>query len=123
MPTNTTALVLYRYIVSALTLTVGFAMIVEKPEGQHPGSWGDDVADVLYFGLVLFGTINSVLGVWWAGHIVPQCTWHPAAEYSKFWYASLSTTMGQAQKFSKVALLQLVLVLIPACYLNWVSVW
>ena len=77
---------------------------------------------MLYCGLVLFGTINSILGVWWAGHIVSQCTWHPAAEFSKFWYASLSTTMGQAQQFSKIALFQLTLALIPACYLNWVSV-
>ena len=60
-----------------------------------------------------------MLGVWWAGHIVSQCAWHPAAEYSKFWYASMNTTTGQGQKFSKIALQQLCLALIPASYLHW----
>ena len=107
------------YVAAALTMTIGFAEILYVPEGQHPGSTGDRVAKWLYVGLALFGTINSVMGVWWAGHMVPQVSWHPAAAFSKFWFASMNTAMGRAQQFAKVALQQLVLSLVPVCYLNF----
>ena len=107
------------YVAAALTMTIGFAEILYVPEGQHPGSTGDRVAKWLYVGLALFGTINSVMGVWWAGHMVPQVSWHPAAAFSKFWFASMNTAMGRAQQFAKAALQQLVLSLVPVCYLNF----
>eukprot|EP00937_MAST-01D_sp_MAST-1D-sp2_P006756 g6756.t1 len=111
------------YVAAALTMTIGFAQIMFVPAGQHPGSVGDDVALYAYVTLVLFGTINSILGVWWAGHGVPQVSWHPACHFSKYWFASLNTSMGRAQQFAKIALQQLVLSLLPLCYLNfgWVG--
>ena len=110
------------YVAAALTMTIGFAEILYVPAGQNPGSTGDRVAKWLYVGLALFGTINSVMGVWWAGHMVPQVSWHPADTFSKFWFASMNTAMGRAQQFAKVALQQLVLSLLPVCYLNFGTV-
>ena len=106
------------YIAAALMMTVGFALITLKPEGQHPGSLGDRIAMLAFIVLVLAGTVNAVLGVWWAGHQVPQVHWHPAAHMSKFWFASMNTTLGHAQQFAKIAVEQLVLSLVPLCYLN-----
>ena len=107
------------YIATALTMTVGFAMILFKPKGPHPGSLADEVAMFLYVVLVLMGTVNSTLGVWWAGHMASQVHWHPAAHFSKFWFASMNTTMGHAQQFAKVSIQQLVPALVPLCYLNF----
>eukprot|EP00966_Prymnesium_polylepis_P207903 4816096-Prymnesium_polylepis.1 len=45
---------------------------------------GDLVALYAYFALAVFGTINSSLGVWWAGHGVAQVAWHPAASFGFF---------------------------------------
>ena len=106
------------YIAAALMMTVGFALITLKPEGQHPGSLSDRIATLAFIVLVLAGTVNAVLGVWWAGHQVPQVHWHPAAHMSKFWFASMNTTLGHAQQFAKIAVEQLVLSLVPLCYLN-----
>ena len=47
-------------------------MVMLKPEGLNPGSLGDAVATYAFLALSLLGTINAVLGVWWAGHMVPQ---------------------------------------------------
>ena len=63
------------YVAAALTMTVGFAFLMFQPEGQYPDvSCGmitcDKVATYVFVALSLFGTINSVLGVWWAGHMV-----------------------------------------------------
>ena len=107
------------YVAAALTMTIGFAEIMYVPEGRHPGSTTDAAAKWAYVCLALFGTVNSVLGVWWAGHMVPQVHWHPAAQFSKFWYASMNTSMGRAQQFAKIAIQQLVLSLLPLCYLNF----
>lgn len=112
------------YVAAALTMTVGFAFLMFQPQGQHPDiSCGiiscDQVAIYIFVALSLFGTINSVLGVWWAGHMVPQVSWHPAAYYSKFLSATLNTTLGHSQQFSKIAIKQLVLALVPLCYLNF----
>ena len=107
------------YVAAALTMTVGFAFLMLQPKGQYPGSVGDDVAKYSFLALSLLGTINSVLGVWWAGHLLPQVYWHPAKHYSKFWYASLNTTLGHSQQFAKIAIEQLVLALMPLCYLNF----
>ena len=51
--------------------------------------------------------------------MVPQVHWHPACNFSKFWYASMNTSMGRAQQFAKIAIQQLVLSLVPLCYLNF----
>lgn len=106
------------YIASALTMTVGFALIMLKPEGQNPGSLSDQIATLSFLVLVLAGTVNAILGVWWAGHQVPQVHWHPAAHMSKFWFASMNTTLGHAQQFAKISIEQLVLSLLPLCYLH-----
>ena len=107
------------YIAAALTMTMGFGMIMYVPEGRYPGSMGDTVALYVYVALVLFGTMNAVLGVWWAGHMVPQVAWHPASHFSKFWFAALNTTNGISQQFAKVSMQQLWLSLLPLCYLNF----
>jgi len=112
------------YVAAALTMTVGFAFLMYLPQGQYPEmSCGiakcDEIALYCYVALSLFATINSVLGVWWAGHVVPQVGWHPAAHFSKFWFASINTVLGHSQQFSKIAIEQLVLALIPMCYLNF----
>ena len=60
-----------------------------------------------------------MLGVWWAGHMVPQVHWHPAQNFSKFWFATLNTSMGHAQQFAKISIEQLVLSLVPLCYLYY----
>jgi hypothetical protein len=107
------------YVAAALAMTIGFALITVKPVGTRPGSLGDELATYVYVTLVLLATINSVLGVWWAGHMVPQVHWHPAANFSKFWFAAMNTSMGHAQQFAKISIEQLLLALVPLCYLNY----
>ena len=107
------------YVAAALAMTVGFAFMTLNPEGKNPGSIGDAVAKYAFLLLSLLATINSVLGVWWAGHMLPQVHWHPASRFSKFWFAALNTSMGHGQQFSKISLQQLVLALVPLCYLYY----
>ena len=107
------------YVAAALTMTVGFAFLMLEPKGQNPGSLGDEIAAFAFVGLSLLGTINSVLGVWWAGHMLAQVYWHPAIHFSKFWFAAMNTTMGHAQQFAKIAMEQLVLALLPLSYLQF----
>ena len=111
------------YVAAALVMTIGFAMIMYVPSGYsikdgEVTDAGDWVAICAYIILVLFGTINSTLGVWWAGHGVAQVDWHPAANFGFFWFASLNTTLGQCQQFAKVGIVQLVLALVPLCYMH-----
>ena len=73
------------YIAAALMMTIGYSLFTVELRGRRPGSWGDAVATYAYVTLALFGTMNSVLGVWWAGHSVPQVHWHPAGEFGKYW--------------------------------------
>lgn len=112
------------YVATALVMTIGFAMIMYVPAGYSIKSGevtavGDWVAICSYVILVLFGTINSSLGVWWAGHGVAQVDWHPAANFGMFWFASLNTTLGQCQQFAKAGIVQLVLALVPLCYMHY----
>lgn len=111
------------YIATALVMTIGFAMIMYTPDGfsiknGDVTTAADYLAIASYIILVLFGTVNSTLGVWWAGHGVAQVDWHPAASFGLFWFASLNTTLGQCQQFAKVGIVQLVLALIPLCYMH-----
>ena len=69
------------YIAAALMMTVGFAFVTATPQGKHAGSLGDQIAQYAFVTLSLFGTVNSVLGVWWAGHIVPQV--HHPLQFTK----------------------------------------
>jgi len=105
------------YVATALTMTVGFAFLMLKPEGQHRGSIGDTIAIFVFVALSLLGTINAALGVWWAGHMVPQVHWHPAAHFSKFWFATINTSLGHSQQFAKISMEQLLLAIVPLCYL------
>lgn len=112
------------YVAAALVMTVGFALLMMQPgecvvSSATACSVGDTIASYAFLLLALLATMNSVLAVWWAGHQVPQVHWHPAADFSKFWYAALNTSMGRSQQFTKVSIEQLVLSLIPMCYLNW----
>jgi hypothetical protein len=111
-------------VATALVMTIGFAMILYVPSGYsikdgEVSSASDWVAICAYVLLVLFGTVNSTLGVWWAGHGVAQVDWHPAANFGFFWHASLNTTLGQCQQFAKVGVVQLVLALLPLCYMQF----
>ena len=45
--------------------------------------------------------------------------WHLAQNFSKFWFATLNTSMGHAQQFAKISIEQLVLSLVPLCYLYY----
>jgi len=112
------------YVATALVMTIGFAMILYVPDGFSVKngeviSAGDWIAVCTYFILVIFGTVNSSLGVWWAGHGVAQVDWHPAVSFGFFWFASLNTTMGQCQQFAKAGIVQLVLALVPLSYMQY----
>ena len=114
------------YVATALVMTIGFAMLMYVPEGYsikrgEVREVGDWAAVGSYIILVLFGTINSSLGVWWAGHGVAQVDWHPAATFGFFWFASLNTTLGQCQQFAKAGIVQLVLALVPMSYMQYGS--
>ena len=100
---------------AALAMTIGFALITVKPVGTRPGS--DELATYVYVTLVLLATINSVLGVWWAGHMVLQVHWHPAAN---FWVpVHLQDHVTCPQQFAKISIEQLLLALVPLCYLDY----
>jgi hypothetical protein len=112
------------YIASSLAMTVGFAFLMMNPEPPASGNSTTASADIAvarytFLSLSLLGTINSVLGVWWAGHSVPQVYWHPARDFSKFWFASLNTSMGNSQQYAKVGMEQLVFALLPLCYIHY----
>jgi hypothetical protein len=110
------------YVATALVMSTGLGMVMYVPDGfsiknGEVTALSDWVAITTYVILVLFGTMNSTLGVWWAGHAVPQVDWHPAATFGLFWFASLNTTLGQSQQFAKAGIVQLVLALVPLSYM------
>jgi hypothetical protein len=105
------------YVAAALTMTVGFAMVLTVPPVDDEDGFAE-WARWTYLTLTIAGTMNSFLGVYTAGHAVAQAGWHPAAYYSNAYTTHNMMLAMKAQDYAKISMQQLILAILPYCYLN-----